>query len=78
LFKPEDAPHYAPGFTATAATAAGAAVLSLVYRFSCIWENKRRDKTGMMEGYDHAYEDDLTDRKVSYLIHATLQILMQQ
>jgi hypothetical protein len=36
----------------------------MVYRFYCIWENKKRDKTGLMEGYDHAYEDDMTDRMV--------------
>lgn len=28
-----------------------------------MWENKRRDKN-CTEAYDHAYEDDLTDRKV--------------
>jgi hypothetical protein len=36
----------------------------MVYRVYCIWENKRRDKTGTAEAFDHAYEDDLTDRKV--------------
>jgi hypothetical protein len=36
-----------------------------VYRFVCIWDNKQRDKAGVMEGFDHAYEDDSTDRKVS-------------
>ncbi|KAF2426568.1 MFS transporter [Tothia fuscella] len=62
LFKVADAPGYAPGFRATVATSVVAAVLSMVYRFYCIWENKRRDKTGK-EGFEHAYEDDLTDRK---------------
>lgn len=38
--------------------------MALVYRFVCMWENKRRDKIGA-EGFDHAYEDDLTDMKVS-------------
>ena len=28
-----------------------------------MWENKRRDNN-CAEAYDHAYEDDLTDRKV--------------
>lgn len=41
-----------------------AAVLALVYRYVCVWENKRRDKLGN-EAFDHAYEDDLTDMKVS-------------
>lgn len=36
----------------------------MVYRFYCIWENKKRDKTGTMEGFEHAYDDDLTDRQV--------------
>ncbi|KAF2003554.1 MFS transporter [Amniculicola lignicola CBS 123094] len=63
LFKPKDAPGYAPGFTVVLITAIITAVLAIVYRYVCIWENKRRDKTGTMEGFDHAYEDDLTDMK---------------
>lgn len=42
-------------------TAIAAALLALVYRFVCIWHNKRRDKEGT-ENFDHAYEDDLTDK----------------
>lgn len=41
-----------------------AAVLAIVYRYVCVWENNRRDKLGA-EAFDHAYEDDLTDMKVS-------------
>ncbi|KAJ4370747.1 hypothetical protein N0V83_005268 [Neocucurbitaria cava] len=63
LFKPEDAPVYAPGFKAVLGTSVAAAVLSVVYRYVCIWENRKRDKTGTLEGFDHAYEDDLTDVK---------------
>jgi hypothetical protein len=63
LFKPEDHPVYAPGFIAVLITSIAAAVLVIIYRYLCIWENKRRDKTGMLEGYEHAYEDDLTDMK---------------
>lgn len=37
-------------------TSVAAAVLSMVYRFYCIWENKRRDKTGTLEGYEHGEE----------------------
>jgi hypothetical protein len=29
-----------------------------------MWENKKRDRTGTLEAFDNAYEDDLTDRKV--------------
>jgi hypothetical protein len=43
-----------------------AAVLAIVYRYVCLWENARRDKLGA-EAYDHAYEDDLTDIKVCFL-----------
>ncbi|KAL1610931.1 hypothetical protein SLS59_000568 [Nothophoma quercina] len=63
LFKPEDAPAYGPGFVAVLATAIAAATLAIVYRYVCIWENRRRDKSGTMEGYDNAYDDDLTDMK---------------
>lgn len=61
LFKPKDAPVYAPGFIAVLATSIGSAILAVVYRYVCIWENHRRDKTGTLEGFDHAYEDDHTD-----------------
>lgn len=49
-------------------TAIVAALLAIAYRLMCMWTNKKRDKTGIMEGFDHAYEDDLTDKKVSTLI----------
>ncbi|KAK4149221.1 major facilitator superfamily domain-containing protein [Chaetomidium leptoderma] len=62
-FHAEDAPRYAPGFVIVLITSLVAAGLIIVYRFVCIWENKRRDKAGTMEGFDHAYEDDSTDRK---------------
>ncbi|KIW92743.1 uncharacterized protein Z519_06591 [Cladophialophora bantiana CBS 173.52] len=64
LFKDQDAPRYVPGFQAVVATAAAAAVLSLIYRFVCVWDNRRRDKAGIAEAFEHAYEDDLTDKKV--------------
>lgn len=65
VFKPQDAPRYEPGFIVVVATAIAAAVLAIVYRFICVWENRRRDKTGTLEGFEHAYEDDLTDKTVS-------------
>jgi len=65
LFKPQDAPVYGPGFEAVLATAAVTAGLAAFYRYLCIWENKRRDTAGVMEAFEHAYEDDVTDRKVS-------------
>ncbi|CAG9996109.1 unnamed protein product [Clonostachys byssicola] len=63
-FKKEDAPRYVPGFIVVVVTAIVAGVLAIAYRLICMWTNKRRDKAGIMEGFDHAYEDDLTDKKV--------------
>ncbi|KAH7135287.1 major facilitator superfamily domain-containing protein [Dendryphion nanum] len=63
VFKPEDAPRYVPGFIVVTVTAIIAGLLALVYRVYCMWENKRRDKAGILEGFEHAYEDDLTDTK---------------
>ena len=63
LFKPKDAPAYGPGFVAVLATSVAAAALAIVYRYVCIWENRRRDESGTMEGFDNAYDDDLTDIK---------------
>ncbi|KAJ9645424.1 hypothetical protein H2204_001003 [Knufia peltigerae] len=63
LFKAKDAPEYAPGFIAVLVTAAASAGLNILYRFICVWQNKRRDRAGTMEAYDHAYEDDVTDKK---------------
>jgi len=63
LFKPHDAPGYKPGFIATSVTAIIAGLLALVYRFWCIAVNKKRDRTGVLEAFEHAYNDDLTDRK---------------
>ncbi|KAJ0331533.1 hypothetical protein COL5a_002195 [Colletotrichum fioriniae] len=63
VFRKEDAPNYAPGFIVVVITSLAAGVLGLVYRFVCIWYNNKRDKAGIMEGFDHAYEDDLTDMK---------------
>ncbi|KAK1487338.1 allantoate permease [Colletotrichum cuscutae] len=67
VFRKEDAPNYAPGFIVVVITSLAAGVLGLVYRFVCIWYNNKRDRAGIMEGFDHAYEDDLTDMKVRLL-----------
>jgi hypothetical protein len=64
LFKEADAPRYTPGWRATFGTTVAALTLVVVYRFFCLWENKRRDKSGVLEAYDHAFEDDVTDKKV--------------
>lgn len=49
--------------------------LAILYRFICIWQNAQRDRAGTLEGYDHAYEDDVTDRKVSRCSVLTLAFL---
>lgn len=71
IFKTKDAPKYAPGFIVVVITSIIAALLAVVYRFVCVWENKRRDKMGA-EAYDHAYEDDLTDMKVSTTVQPSI------
>lgn len=43
-------------------TAIITSALIIVYRYLCIWENKKRDKMGA-EAFDNAYQDDLTDKK---------------
>ena len=64
LFRDKDAPRYRPGFEAVVGTAATAGGLSLVYLSICVWQNKRRDALGEAEAFDHAFEDDVTDKKV--------------
>ncbi|KAL4865913.1 hypothetical protein BDV12DRAFT_210791 [Aspergillus spectabilis] len=61
-FREQDAPRYVPGFIVTVVTTVIAGVLVLVYRTVCLWDNRRRDATGILEGFEHAYEDDLTDK----------------
>ncbi|KAF2463525.1 MFS general substrate transporter [Lindgomyces ingoldianus] len=62
LFKPKDAPVYAPGFIAVLITSIIVGLLTIVYSFVCIWDNQRRDESGTMEASEHAYEDDHTDK----------------
>lgn len=66
-FKKGDAPRFEPGFIAVVVTSIIAGLLALVYRCLCMWSNSKRDRSGTTEGFDHAYEDDLTDKKVSRL-----------
>jgi hypothetical protein len=48
-----DAPRYGPGFLAVVITSVVAALLAIVYRYVCVWENRKRDKAGTMENYDN-------------------------
>ncbi|PSR80540.1 allantoate permease [Coniella lustricola] len=65
VFRMQDAPRYIPGFVVTTITALVAGILAIVYRFVCIRNKTQRDKAGISEGFDHAYEDDVTDKKNS-------------
>ncbi|KAM3419579.1 hypothetical protein BST61_g2918 [Cercospora zeina] len=62
VYLEREAPKYDTGFTIVTVASALAAVLILVYRYVCIWDNQRRDRAGTAEGYDHAYEDP-TDKE---------------
>lgn len=65
MFKEQDAPRYVPGFIVVVVTAILALLLALVYRFLCVYSNKKRDRQGTEESFENAYEDDLTDKTVS-------------
>lgn len=67
IFRKEDAPRYYPGFIIVVVTSLVAGVLAIVYRLVCMWDNHRRNKSGTTEGFDNAYDDDLTDLKVKLL-----------
>lgn len=68
LFRPQDAPLYENGWKGVVITAIAALVLVAAYRVVCIRENRRRDKMGIAEGHDNAFEDDLTDMKVREIL----------
>lgn len=61
VFREQDAPRYKVGFIVVVASTIAAALLLLAYRYVCLQYNRKRDRAG----YEHAYEDDLTDMKVS-------------
>ncbi|KAJ5983106.1 hypothetical protein N7481_005205 [Penicillium waksmanii] len=62
VYQTQDAPRYVPGFITVVVTSFAAGILVLVYRFVCVWENRKRDQSGTAEGYENAYQDDLTDK----------------
>ncbi|KAK2812189.1 hypothetical protein FQN50_001547 [Emmonsiellopsis sp. PD_5] len=62
VFRSQDAPRYRPGFIVVLVTTVASAALVVIYRFICLRDNKKRDAAGIGEGFDHAYEDDLTDK----------------
>ncbi|KAG8163035.1 hypothetical protein KVR01_007513 [Diaporthe batatas] len=62
-FHVSDAPRYPKGFIVVVVTAIAAGVGIMLYRLLCVWHNRKRDESGIMEGFEHAYEDDVTDMK---------------
>lgn len=40
-------------------------VTVLIYRLVCVSENRKRDQSGTVEGYENTYLDDLTGITVS-------------
>lgn len=69
VFREQDAPRYKVGFIVVVASTLAAALLLLAYRYVCLQHNRKRDRAGFMESFEHAYEDDLTDLKVSLTAH---------
>lgn len=65
LFRQQDGPRYVPGFIVVTITSSSAAVLLMTYRYVCLRHNRKRDEAGIPESFEHAYDDDLTDLKVS-------------
>ncbi|KAF2172698.1 hypothetical protein M409DRAFT_16659 [Zasmidium cellare ATCC 36951] len=70
VFLESEAPVYNTGFTVTTITASIAALLVLVYRFVCIVDNRKRDKSGTAEAFDHAFEDptDKANKQFRYVM----------
>ncbi|KAJ5098036.1 hypothetical protein N7532_005037 [Penicillium argentinense] len=62
VYREANAPRYVPGFTTVVVTSFAAGIIMLIYRFVCVRENRKRDQSGTAEGYEHAYQDDLTDK----------------
>jgi hypothetical protein len=74
LFKPGDAPTFEKGFQAVLITTILGLALAVAYRFVCVLDNKRRDRAGTAEAFDHAFDDDLTDMKVRTVLRSVLSV----
>jgi hypothetical protein len=77
IFREQDAPRYATAFIIVLITAILTQVLTVIYRFLCVRENRKRDSSGIQEGFDHAYEDDLTDKMVTTTLLHKLYVLQK-
>ncbi|KIW17549.1 hypothetical protein PV08_04743 [Exophiala spinifera] len=63
LFLEHERPLYHTAWTSITVLTAICVLLALTYRLLCLWENKKREDAGFTESFEHAYEDDVTDRK---------------
>lgn len=67
FFRDSDAPRYKLGFSIVVVGSVVGAVCILAYRVVCVYQNRKRDRSGIAESFEHAFEDDLTDKRVSTL-----------
>ncbi|POS81019.1 allantoate permease [Diaporthe helianthi] len=63
VFLEHEAPRYRTGFIVLFSSTIAAVLLLLAYRYVCLSQNRKRDRDGFAESFEHAYEDDLTDKK---------------
>lgn len=77
VFREQDAPRYKVGFIVVVASTLAAVLLLLAYRLVCLAENRKRDRAGFMESFEHAYEDDVTDLKVSFSAEGRITVLLK-
>ncbi|KAF7197448.1 putative transporter, partial [Pseudocercospora fuligena] len=70
VFLEREAPQYPTGFIVTLITAVISGFLALAYRMVCILDNRKRDKAGFIEGFDHAFEDptDKENKQFRYIL----------
>ncbi|KIW19436.1 hypothetical protein PV08_00008 [Exophiala spinifera] len=61
-FLTEEAPRYDTGCTFVTVCQAVMVVLILAYYYLCVHTNAKRDAAGFTEGFEHAFEDDMTDQ----------------
>ncbi|KAJ5712615.1 hypothetical protein N7493_009083 [Penicillium malachiteum] len=62
VYKDKAAPRYVSGFITVVVTSFIAGIIVLCYRWVCVRDNRKRDESGTLEGYENAYQDDLTDK----------------
>ncbi|PPJ51104.1 hypothetical protein CBER1_07891 [Cercospora berteroae] len=70
VFLDHEKPKYSTGFIITFVTAAATGVMGVIYRLICQHDNRKRDREGVHEGFDHAFEDptDKVNKQFRYII----------